>query len=94
MDSGFEWDDTKAHANLEKHGVSFEDAATVFLDPYALTVLDNQHSDDETRFIELGYSADGRLLVVICTERDARVRIISARLATGTERRQYEERRR
>ena len=87
----FEWDPKKAEANLTKHAVSFQEATTVFGDPLSLTIPDPDHSDDEQRFILLGQSYSGRLLVVIHTQRGAGVRIIGARLATRRERRSYEE---
>jgi uncharacterized protein len=88
----FHWDPTKARANLKKHGVSFEEAATVFGDPLSLTIVDPQHSTpQESRFILLGQSASGRLLVVAHTETGDDIRLISARLATPRERRDYEE---
>ena len=83
----FEWDEDKAKA---KHGVSFEEATTVFLDIDYLLVPDRTHPD---RFVALGYSALARLLVVVHGERGERIRIISARRATGRERRAYERRR-
>jgi len=86
----FEWDPDKAALNLEKHGVSFEEAATAFGDPLSLTISDPDHSDDEERFILLGETYLGRLIVVVHTERQERIRIISARPATGRERRAYE----
>ncbi|MGH2759905.1 MAG: BrnT family toxin [Actinomycetota bacterium] len=87
----FEWDSEKADSNLAKHGVSFDEAATAFGDPLSLTIADPDHSDDEERFILLGESFAGRLIVVGYTERHERVRIISARIATRNERRSYEE---
>jgi uncharacterized DUF497 family protein len=87
----FEWDPQKAEVNLTKHAVSFQEASTVFGDPLSLTIPDPDHSDDEQRFILLGQSYSGRLLVVIHTQRGAGVRIIGARLATRRERRSYEE---
>ena len=86
----FEWDTEKAAYNLAKHGVSFNDASTVFGDPLAGTILDPRHSVDEQRFVTIGHSADGSLIVVIHVERDDRTRIISARRATRRERRKYE----
>lgn len=87
----FEWDPNKARRNLAKHGVSFGDAATAFGDPLSLTIFDPDHSDDEDRFILLGLTSAGRLVVVAHVERGAGVvRIISARLATRRERRTYE----
>jgi len=87
----FEWDANKAELNLTKHNVSFEAAATVFGDPYSVTIPDPAHSQSENRFIILGRSHDGRLLVVVHTERGDDIRIISARQASRRERRQYEE---
>ena len=87
----FEWDLHKAEANLEKHAISFEEATTVFGDPLSLTISDPDHSDDEQRFILLGQSYAGRLLVVVHTERGAGIRIIGARLATRRERVSYEQ---
>ena len=87
----FEWDDEKASSNLRKHGVSFEEAATAFGDPLSLTIADPEHSDEEERFVLLGTSALNRLMVVVHTEAEDNIRIISARLATPRERRNYEE---
>lgn len=87
----FEWDETKARKNWKKHGVSFEEACSVFGDPLSLTIADPLHSDDEDRFITLGESVGGRLLVVVSTDREQKVRIISARIASGRERRDYEK---
>jgi uncharacterized DUF497 family protein len=88
----FHWDPAKARANLKKHGVSFEEAATVFGDPLSLTLVDPEHSSrEESRFILLGQAASGRLLVVAHTETGDDIRLISARLATPRERRSYEE---
>jgi hypothetical protein len=87
----FEWDANKAGSNLAKHGVGFEEAATVFGDPMSITIPDPMHSQTEARFIILGYSHAGRLLVVIHTERGDNIRIISARRASRRERAQYEE---
>lgn len=81
----FEWDETKALANLRKHGVSFAEASTLFGDPLELTIADPDHSHGEFRFLSLGRSHAGRLLVVAYTERDHRIRIISARPATSRE---------
>lgn len=91
MGYSFEWDAKKAQANLSKHGVSFAEAVTVFGDPLAMNMPDPDHSDSEQRFIVLGMSDRFRLLVVSYTERPPRTRIISARLATRKERKQYEE---
>jgi uncharacterized protein len=91
----FEWDQRKAAANRRKHGVSFDEARTVFLDEEALLIADEDHSDEEDRFILLGMSAHLRTLIVChCyREGDEVIRIISARKANRTERRHYDERR-
>ena len=91
----FEWDDRKALANRRKHGVTFDEARTVFLDEDALLIADEDHSEEEDRFILLGMSAHLRTLIVChCyREGDEIIRIISARKANKTERRQYDERR-
>lgn len=86
----FEWDQEKAESNLKKHDVSFEEAATVFYDPLSLTVPDPVHSDEEDRFIITGFSVEQRQLVVVHTDRNDKIRIISARPATPDERRKYE----
>ena len=86
----FEWDPDKADRNWHKHGVSFNEAASVFDDPLAMTYGDLDHSEDEDRFITFGYSANGRLLVVSHTDRDDGTRIISARQATRKERNSHE----
>ncbi|HEX5283520.1 MAG TPA: BrnT family toxin [Bryocella sp.] len=85
------FDPRKAAANLRKHRVSFDEAITVFTDPLRATIHDEEHSIDEERFIVLGQSTRGRILFVVYTETDSSVRIIGARLATATERKQYEE---
>jgi uncharacterized DUF497 family protein len=87
----FEWDPDKAARNLVKHGVAFAEAGTVFGDPLAITYFDPDHSDDEDRFLTFGESNQGRLLVVSHTDREDRIRIISARIATRRERKIYEE---
>lgn len=86
----FEWDREKASANLKKHRVAFDEAATVFYDPLAATFDDPDHSTSERRFITVGYSSRGRLLVVSHTERGNSLRIISARLASAQERKRHE----
>ena len=86
----FEWDAEKAASNLGRHGVSFEEASTVFGDPLATTIIDPDHSDDEERWLTTGTSAEGRTVIVWHTNRDEAVRIIGARLATSAERRTYE----
>jgi uncharacterized protein len=92
MDLRFEWDEAKAAANLTKHGISFDEAQTVFGDPDTITLFDDQHSKVEDRFIDIGMSSSGRILVVVYTENEARIRIISCRRATAKERRHYEQR--
>jgi uncharacterized DUF497 family protein len=87
----FEWDAGKAARNLDDHGVSFEEAASVFGDPLAATVADPDHSTDERRFITMGLALTQRLLLVVHTDRENRTRIISARRATRTEKKKYEE---
>ena len=87
----FEWDNRKAESNLRAHGVSFREATTVFADPLSITIADPDHSATEMRFVDIGLSHLGRLLVVSYTERGSRIRIISVRFATRNERRQYEE---
>lgn len=84
-----EWDDEKAATNLRKHGIRFADAALVLEDELAVTVRD-LHSEREERFVTIGNDPNGRLLVVVYTWRGERIRIISARKATGQERRQHE----
>ena len=87
----FEWDPIKAAANLAKHEVSFEDAATIFGDPLGWVVTDPRHSLEEQRFVLLGQSQSQRLLAVMYAERREAIRIISARRATRREQRNYEE---
>ena len=87
----FEWDPNKARNNLIKHGISFDEASSVFQDPLSITINDPLHSDDEGRLVLIGCSCKKRLLVIVHTEQDDRVRIISARLATRTEGLHYEE---
>ena len=87
----FEWDENKAERNLKKHGVSFEEASTVFRDPLSRTIGDPLHSDEEDRFVILGESHRRRLVVVVFTERGENIRIISARPAGRRERKDYEE---
>ena len=91
MSLTFEWDEQKAKQNLRKHQVDFEEAKTVFGDPYAITIPDPQNSAGESRYIDIGYSSRRRLLVVVYTERGPNIRIISCRRATRRERRVYEE---
>ncbi len=87
----FSWDSEKAVANLEKHRVSFEEASTAFGDPLSITVRDPDHSEEEARFVMVGQSFRGRLLVVVHSAREGSIRIISAREATRRERRDYEQ---
>jgi uncharacterized DUF497 family protein len=87
----FQWDARKALANLKKHGVTFEDASSVFFDPLAITYPDPDHSLDELREVTLGYTIKGDMVFVSHCERGDRIRIIGARPATRAERRQYEE---
>ena len=91
MPLNFQWDENKARTNLAKHGVSFEDAATVFGDALSLTIPDPAHSQREDRFIILGMSHKGKLLVVVHTERGDSIRLISARRASRKERKSHEE---
>ncbi|MBN2424002.1 MAG: BrnT family toxin [Calditrichaceae bacterium] len=95
MNYNFEWDPDKEKGNLRKHKVSFENAATIFTDPLALTLFDNDHSKFEDRWITMGISGNGNILVVIHTfkeinENNTIIRIISARKATKREIQQYQ----
>ncbi|HEY9619394.1 MAG TPA: BrnT family toxin [Crinalium sp.] len=87
----FEWDDNKAASNLAKHEVSFEEAKTVFDDPLYVDFYDPDHSEDEERYLIVGESNKGRVLIVSYTERGNSIRLISAREVTRTEREAYEE---
>jgi hypothetical protein len=91
MPLSFEWDSGKAGANLAKHGVSFEEASTLFGDERALTIPDPAHSLVEQRFITIGISHKQRILVAVHTDRDNNLRLISTRCASRKGRRQYEE---
>ena len=86
----FEWDTKKAHSNEKKHGITFDEASTVFADPLSLTIHDPLHSKIEDRLIIIGVSHKNRVLIVIHTERGDKIRIISARKATKKERSDYE----
>lgn len=86
----FEWDPDKAAENLKKHGVEFVEASTIFGDALEVTIPDPAHSEGEARFLSLGLSATGRVLVVAYTEREGSIRIIHARVAEPKERRAYE----
>jgi hypothetical protein len=87
----FEWDRRKESANRRKHGVAFEEAATVFNDPLSVTIPDPDHAHDEDRWVIMGVSGQRNLLVVVHTIRGEQIRLITARLATKHERRNYEE---
>ena len=87
----FEWDETKARNNLRKHRVSFSEAATVFDDPLYVDFYDPDHSLEEHRYIIIGESERGRVLIVAYTSRNDRIRIINARKVADTERQAYEE---
>lgn len=87
----FEWDPKKARLNLKRHGVSFDEASTAFRDSLSQTIEDPLHSENMEHFVLIGRSIQGRLLVIVHTDRGERIRIISARLATKQERLRYEE---
>jgi uncharacterized DUF497 family protein len=91
MTSVFRWDPKKARSNLAKHGVTFEEAASAFRDTLSVTLSDPLHSIEENRFVTVGRSKRGRTLVVVHSDFEDAIRIISARLATRRERRNYEE---
>jgi len=96
MKTIFEWDENKARANLEKHKISFEEARTIFADPFLITFVDEFYSDKEERFISIGLSESNRVLLAVHLEREEQdetivIRIISCRKATTTERKRYEE---
>jgi len=88
----FEWDQNKSRKNERDHGISFEEAKTIFNDPFAITIDDPDHSNGEYRFIDIGFSLRGEVLVVWYTERSQNIRIIGCRKATRSERKKYEER--
>jgi len=87
----FEWDQNKSDENERKHGITFEEAKTVFNDPFAITINDPDHSDDEYRYIDIGFSSKGRVLIVWYTKRSQNIRIIGCRKATRYERKTYEK---
>ena len=87
----FEWDPEKARRNFTKHGVAFEEASTIFGDSLSLTIPDPEHSRTERRYATMGRAFNGKLLVVVHTDRDDNIRIISARRASRRERKFYEE---
>jgi len=86
-----EWDEVKAKANFKKHKVSFEEGKSVFNDPLLFTFPDKDHSTEEERYINMGLSASGRIIILTHTERQGKIRIISCRRAMASERRFYEE---
>ena len=87
----FEWDEDKSKENLLKHGVSFDEAKTVFNDPFGMTVADPDHSSHEDRYIDMGMSSRDRVLMVWYTDRGSNIRIIGSRKVAPSQRRQYEE---
>jgi uncharacterized protein len=91
MSLHFEWDELKARQNQVKHKVSFEEAETIFSDPFLITYPDDTHSEHEDRFLSIGQSIRGRVLLVVHTDRDGRIRIISSRKATAAERDVYDQ---
>ena len=91
MNLTFEWDEEKAKENFRKHKISFEEAKSVFNDPFSITIFDPLHSSGEHRYIDIGCSSKERTLVVVYTERRSNIRIISSRIATKSERRIYEK---
>jgi uncharacterized protein len=91
MSMEFEWDPAKAASNLAKHGVAFEEAASAFLDPMALSGPDPDHSSTESRYVTFAYSRLGQLLAISHTYRPGGIRLISARRVTRAERKLYEE---
>lgn len=86
----FDWDKDKAEINLKKHGVSFDEASSVWLDYFNIELFDHSHSVDENRYLMIGESNANRLLIISFTEREDQIRIISARELTPAERREYE----
>lgn len=96
MKTIFEWDENKARTNFEKHRISFDEARTIFADPFLITFADDFHSNKEERFITIGLSERNRVLLAVHTEREEKdeiivIRIISCRKATQTERKRYEK---
>lgn len=91
MSLEFEWDPEKSKKNVSKHDIAFIEAATVFSDSLSVTYGDPDHSDEEDRFITVGFSSSGKLLMVSHTDRNDRIRIISARKLVRKERKQYEQ---
>jgi hypothetical protein len=91
MDFLFEWDEVKARENARKHKVTFEEAVSVFTDPFLLTFPDEKHSETEDRFVSIGRSERERVLLVVHTDRGDAIRLISCRKATSAERKTYEQ---
>ncbi|MEK6304188.1 MAG: BrnT family toxin [Acidobacteriota bacterium] len=91
MELIFEWDAEKAESNVKRHKVSFHEAKTIFDDPFLMTFPDPEHSNGERRYVNVGRSTKGRVMVVVHTQRGESTRIISCRKATASERRFYEE---
>ena len=91
-DLDFDWDEDKAAANFKKHGISFDEAKTVFGDPFSVTIDDPAHSASEYRFVDIGTSTSGMILALAYAERGRTIRLISCRKATKAERKIYEER--
>lgn len=91
MELKFEWDEAKAIFNKQRHQVSFEEAKTVFNDPFLQTFPDPDHSQGEDRYLSIGQSATGAICIVIHTDRQAVIRLISCRKATRKERKDYEQ---
>ena len=96
MKTIFEWDALKARVNFEKHKITFDEASTIFTDPFLISFVDEFHSDKEERFISIGLSERNRVLLAVHTEREETsetivIRIISCRKATQTERKRYEK---
>ena len=85
----FEWDEDKGTANFKKHKIAFDEAKTVFRDPFSITINDSDHSENESRYIDIGQSSKGRILTVCYTERREKIRIINCRKATFSERKIY-----
>jgi len=93
MKQDFAWDPRKSEANAQKHGVTFIEASSVFDDPMFITLFDEEHSEDEERYITIGLSDKNRLIMLAHTERENHIRIISARRATTNEEKFYQEKR-
>ena len=91
MELNFEWDEEKAKENFRKHKVSFEEAKTIFADPFLMTFPDPEHSNNEQRYLNIGICSKGLIFVLVHTEREGNIRIINCRKATTNERRAYEE---